>query len=326
MSRKLSAVTVAALAAVTAFAFPTSALASGAGLPEGESIYAVNYSGTGTVVDIDTSGTETVLFAGNLTATYPAKTAYNPVDGCAYWFKGNFPTVLYKTDISTGISTVVGNISLGGGNPFVETLAIDSDGNGYIIADDAGTATLYSLDLSTASMTVINVVNTLINSGNSQFNVRAIAYNPADGLIYAINDESGDMQLTTVNLTGTTVTDLGAKAGNNGDDPGQWSILTFDSAGTMWSTEPSNGLWKATPASWTTTGSTLASTQALATDSQNSYIFVAYTVPDDSNGGSEGSGLANTGMNNGLLVGSVGLALVAMLVGAGLITARRRTH
>jgi hypothetical protein len=326
MSFTLKATATVALAAAAALIIPTAAQASGAGLPSGESIYAIPWTNTGGLVDIDTSGSETAVFAGTLTNKQPGATAYNATNHSAYWLNGSFPNKLYKTDITTGVSTLIGNITLGGGTPYVETLAIDGAGHGYIIADDSGTATMYSLNLTTGELTLINVVAGLTNSVNNQFNVRTIAYNPADNLIYAINDESGAMQLSTVNLTGTTVTDLGVKAGNIQADPGQWSNFAFDSAGTMWSTSPSStGLWKATPASWITTGSTLASTQALAANSQGAYIFVTYTLPAapsaPATGGS--STLANTGVSGGanLILGA--LALMALLTGAGVLTLKR---
>jgi LPXTG-motif cell wall-anchored protein len=323
MHLKLKATIAIALASITALTFPAAAQASSLGLPSGESIYAINYSGTGSLVNIATSGTETTVFAGNLTDKYPGRTAFNPTDQSAYWLVSGFPTKLYKTDVTTGNSTLVGTVTLDSASPFVETIAIDKTGHGYVIGDDSGSAKLYSLDLTSGALALINTVDTLINSSTHNFSVRSIAYNPVDNLIYAVNDESGEMQLSTVNLTGTTVTDLGVKSGNNGDDPGQWYSLAFDSAGTMWSTAPSRGLWQATPATWSTTGSTLVSTQDLAELSQGTYIFVAYIVPAANNGGGT---LANTGTSNGKLLTTGALALMALLAGAGLMTLKRRNN
>jgi hypothetical protein len=321
MHLKLKATIAIALASITALTFPAAAQASSLGLPSGESIYAINYSGTGSLVNIATSGAETTVFAGNLTGKYPGPTAFSPTEQSAYWLVTGFPTKLYKTDVANGNSTLIGTVTLGSANPYVETIAIDKAGHGYVIADDAGSAKLYSIDLTSAALTLINTVDTLINSGNNNFNVRSIAYNPVDNLIYAVNDESGAMQLSTVNLTGTTVTDLGVKSGNNGDDPGQWYSLAFDSDGTMWSTAPSRGLWQATPATWSTTGSTLVSTQNLAELSQGAYIFVAYIVRPASHGGGT---LANTGTSDGKLLATGALAMIALLTGAGLTTIKRR--
>jgi LPXTG-motif cell wall-anchored protein len=323
MSFTLKATVTVAIAAAAALIIPTAAQASGAGLPSGESIYSIPWTNTGGLVGFDTSGSETAVFAGTLTNTTAGRTAFNAADHSAYWLVSGFPTQLYKTDITTGVSTHIGAIT-GGVNAFVETIAIDGSGHGYVILDDTGNANakMYSLDLTSGALTLIHDVATLINSANSQFNVLSIAYNPADNLIYAINRESGTSMLSTVNLTGTVVTDLGAKAGNNQADPGEWSNFAFDSAGTMWSISNTD-LWKSTPASWTATGSTLASTTALV-NTAYTFLFVAYTLPQASSGETGSEVLANTGTDASAAWTFGGVAAFLIVAGLGAISTKRR--
>jgi hypothetical protein len=310
--KKLGAICAFGLAALIALS-PSSALASGAGLPAGDAIYVLNWSNT--LVNMDTSGSETPVSVGGspvATPTVSGGTAFNSTNNSIYTTVGPYPNVLKKTSLDTGVTSDIGTAWFGNQSTsvYIERLAIDDQGNAYVISDmvDNTTITLYSLNLQTAELTLIHEVEALREPNVSQFNVRSIAYNPLDQKIYAIRGNN-TATLFSVNLTGTTVTEIGAKNGTQVDD-GIWGNFAFDSAGKMWSIVGIN-LRSTTPSTWATTPSIVENTQALASDSQ--YANIVVTRPEPASTPDSGESLANTG-------GSMTLTFQLLVVALGSIT------
>jgi hypothetical protein len=110
--------------------------------------------------------------------------AYNAVTNVWYLISGDdFATaaVLYTIDINTGALTEVGTIQ-NAAAPI--TLAIDCDGNAYVVNVEAGASTeavLYSLDLSTAAATQIG---TNLGFPNVTYGSQDMDFNPENGNLY----------------------------------------------------------------------------------------------------------------------------------------------
>lgn len=325
MSLKTKAAVAVAIAAVTAFILPSAALAAApTTLPAGETLYAMTWTGTGEIVNLSPSGSETVVHAGNLTNVSPGgNLTYNAADGYAYWFKPAYPnTFLYKTNLQSGVSTLIAPVTLGGNNIFDCPMAINGNGVAYCVSEVNGTMGLYTLNLTTGALTFVASAEGLRNAMNSVNNVRVLAYNPVDSKIYVTRDHNG--MLSTISTTGV-VADIGVSNEN-------WNTFAFDGAGTMWTLDngANQGLNTNTPANWVN-GSTQASTQVIATNTRGAAFFVAYVLPSApvTPGSTPATpALANTGADSGADSGALlalgGLALLLVVVGAGVIALKRR--
>lgn len=321
MSLKTKAAVAVAIAAVTAFILPSAALAAApTTLPAGETLYAMTWSGTGEIVNLSPSGSETVVHAGNLTNVLPTgNISYNAADGYAYWYKQAYPnTFLYKTNLLSGVSTLIAPLTLGGVNVFECHLAIDGAGVARCVSEINGTMGLYTLNLTTGALTFVASAEGLRNASNSVNNVRALAYNPVDSKIYVVRDNNG--MLSTISAAGV-VADIGVSNEN-------WNTFAFDGAGTMWTLDNNvnQALNTNTPANWVN-GSTQASTQAIAQNTRGTSFFVAYQLPSApvTPGITPATpALANTGADSGALLALGGLALLLVTAGAGVIALKRR--
>ena len=143
--------------------------------------------------------------------------AYNAAANVWYLISGDdfaSSAVLYTIDINTGTLTEVGNIQ-NAAAPI--TLAIDCDGNAYIVNVEGTmttTAVLYSLDLTTGAATE---VGTGLNFDNVTFNGQDMDFDPATGDLYwsaywstGFFSEGASFRLIDItNGTSTEITPLG---------------------------------------------------------------------------------------------------------------------
>lgn len=243
--------------------------------------------------------------------------SFNPADGQIYainlheWAD---PYTLYSFDPSTGEATVIGNLPDG---VSAGALAIDADGNGYLIDWDQN---LYSIDLATAQTTLIGTL-----SASAGADIYSFAINPVDGRAYAIEFYgTGDLlEIDLENATSTVVVShLDSLLGYF------VCALTFDSNGTAWFQVEQNvaELWSADINDFVETAQ--FETQYFNPDDASDAFYtealaVTYPVGAASSGHDE---LAATGVPADLVVGATAIAGLAVLTGARLVVRRRRSE
>ncbi|MCH2023322.1 MAG: gliding motility-associated C-terminal domain-containing protein [Saprospiraceae bacterium] len=119
--------------------------------------------------------------------------AYNPVDNFIYGINSGMPHQLYKIN-SFGIVSHVGNITGLMGNNFVAG-CMDGNGTYYITGNNQF---LYSIDINTLVATQIGT-STIVSAD--------IAYNPANGLLYGVDDIVN--RLISINPITSAITPIG---------------------------------------------------------------------------------------------------------------------
>jgi hypothetical protein len=240
---KLNQLLVATTTAILAAAGLGSSAAMAAqtrALPEGEIFYAIDCNDSiGQMVTVDVLTSAATLIGANTptsNTTCAGPAAWDPSTGTMYWTSWtNNPDTLMVADIETGQSTEVGPFMVGSSPIGSDGIAIDAQGNAYLLDDDGDGSTpvgtkLYSLDLATGAATYIANVEGMTGSFAC---VAAFAFNPADGGFYANCDTgSGTETLVKIDVSdgSTTVACTWTHS--------IWG-LAFDSSGIGW--VPDNG-------------------------------------------------------------------------------------
>jgi len=171
----------------------------------------------------------TGIGTGSASYTCGSQVAYNPVDKKAYYtYWGSSPYSLASIDLTTGVSTIVGEFVLNTDNtvhPDIYAMAIDSLGHvfGY-----SGDRKLYSIDLSTGVCTYI--ADVLDSNSNPTAYIYGLAFSP-DNVLYAVEYADNGRLLSINTTTGaatTVVDDYNSLVGTNRSES-----LAFDSNGTL---------------------------------------------------------------------------------------------
>ena len=141
--------------------------------PNTSSIYGGDFDGSGTLYAFngttstllsldETTGAETII--GAITGLLPSETlrgmAWNESNSTMYLLGGQGEVgTIYTIDLATAVATPVGGSTITGWLPI--WLAIDTDGNAYMA--DIGLDSLFSVDLTTGTATLIGALGININ-------------------------------------------------------------------------------------------------------------------------------------------------------------------
>lgn len=230
----------------SAFAIPALG-AQSRSLPDGEILYSIECdlgANPGQIYQVDTTtGVLTAVGVGGAAANCATDAAWDPTSNKAYWvgLDAQNRKLLISTDVATGISTNVGQLTSNASPAIVLNefygLMIGADGSLYGIAQDPdGIAIFLTIDKSSA---VFNYVNDLrINGSNTTAATYSMSFNPKDSQFYFIlnttNQPLYKLDVSTGNATLVASLDP-STAGLT-----RWYGLAIDSSGTVWTTGTRN--------------------------------------------------------------------------------------
>ncbi len=238
------------------------------------------------------------------------------------------PTALLRTDLSTGMSTLVAPITLDGVRVWASSLAIDNAGFGWVLYDNR----LHRIDLATGVLTPVVAI--------SGAGVGTLAINPLDGGFFGTD---GRVIYRLDPTTGVATPILTPDLSRGGGSP-HIEGMAFDEDGTLWITaltfdslgleifEAEHELWSTTlPGtpefagliSSATEGVTIA-TLALAVVPEGACDLPTLALPGTPTPASAPT-LAATGVEDASPV-LVPVALVALGLGALLLSFARRAR
>lgn len=302
-----------ASAAIAALVLLVAAPASAAprSVPATDALYLVtcdSVGGTEVLFSVDSaSGASTQIGTGIGGDTGCAgQPAYNPITGKAYYFDFFPDARLMTIDLTTGVSTPVGQFLAGVTQIDVDAIAIGLDGAAYAVSE----GTLYTLDLGTGALTAPLA---------TQADLFGLAVDPTTGLFYGVTDDGKVYSIVVATGVATLIDDLTFTPGEN------VLSLQIDSDGTFWylnSIDPA--------ALWSSDGVAFAGTEELsgvthvAGTATNVFSEALLIAPAPVVAVPEGPALAATGIDATAtsLLGA-GAALIVLL-GTVLITARRQ--
>ncbi len=130
------------------------------------------------------------------------------------------PTALLRTDLRTGMSTLVAPITLEGVRVWASSLAIDNAGFGWVLYDSR----LHRIDLATGVLTPVVAI--------SGAGVGTLAINPLDGGFYATDGKVIYRLDPTTGVATAIVTPDLSRGGGSPHIEG----MAFDEDGTLWIT------------------------------------------------------------------------------------------
>lgn len=312
---------MSAVAVTSVVAFMGVPAAFGAPVPgtlaEGNEMFVFEYDNnlTEDLVSVDVATGLTTTVGTSAFGDGWSGASFNPADGQIYalhlhgWTD---PYTLYSIDPVTGVFTEIGDLPDG---VSAGALAIDADGNGYLIDWDER---LYSIDLTDATTTLIG---SFTMSGGD---VYAFAINPVDGRAFFL-EFYGGKDLYEIDLTdaSTTLVVDGYHLTVGTDS----AVLAFDSNGTAWLQVERNTaeLWSADIDNFAATAQ--YETQFFNPDDQSDPFYTeafAIVYPTDGGSANEQGGLAATGLEDANLW--TGAALGTFLVAAGAVVIARRVR
>lgn len=296
MKRVVSSLSAVALVGVASVFGMTAANATPTPgtLADGNELFVMEYDNnlTEDFVSVDVAtGLTTTVGTSSLDSGWSGA-SFNPADGQIYAIElheWNDPYTLHSIDPATGTVTEIGDLP---GGVSAGALAIDADGNGYLIDWDEN---LYSIDLSDASTTLIGSF-----TAGGFGDVYGFAINPVDGRAY-FAEFYGNYDLYEIDLADASTTLI---VDNYRAILGDYSAaFAFDSNGTAWFQVERN-----TAELWSADINDLAATAQFESqvfnpdDAADAFYFeaMAITYPVDGiadSGGSDG-GLAETGLED----------------------------
>ncbi|MFD1715054.1 DUF6923 family protein [Amnibacterium flavum] len=222
------------IAAIALSASPAYA-ADGRTLPAGDALYAVDCEDTPnqlySVDSVTAQATPIGSGAELADSTCAGPGAYDRVSGLAYYIDWNDVGSLRSIDVTTGVSTAIGELSIDGVNVFPDSIAIGTDGMAYAIIQDTfedgdsgifSVSGLYALDLTTGDLTPIDA------TGDPGVDYYGFSVDPTTGLFYVIDTEGN---IASIDVATGIQTALGT-VDFDGDNS-TWT-LSIDSSGIMW--------------------------------------------------------------------------------------------
>jgi hypothetical protein len=319
---------IAIAIAVGLIATPLAASAVGTRtLATNNKLYGFDGAGTGTYGNLSqlnelTGGSTAIGTRGTFSPTgYPLQAAFDVTSNSIYWInsdvQNSIPNYLMKANITTGVSTMVGEFKEGATAKPIDSMAIAPTGEVYGFSDTQ----FFSIDKNTAALT-------LISNDTGQNRIYSFAYNPADSNFYAIsNDTDGGLYAVTV-ATGAinqirTIADFPNLGSGNVTNAKRVYSMAFDQSGNLWGVNLSGDLFS-TVVTGTDAADFVTGIQEVGTPGQTwtNSIAITYPAPVQNN---TGGGLANTGTNSDLTNGLSAAALAALFAGVAMLYFARRS-
>jgi LPXTG-motif cell wall-anchored protein len=316
----VASLSIATLAVLTA----TSAQASSARtLPAQNSLYAVTCNdrpfGEILSVDVATFAGTLIPGSGSTDPQYACafQGALNPTNGDVYWLSViATEEYLMKVNLTTGVSTVMGQIKLNGTPIQAQAIAIGSDGIARATVEsptDPLIHTLYSLDLTSGALT-----NPVTLTGlNVTSAIYSFAFNPKDSQFYA---KSAGNRILKVNVSTGATTDAcifsTAFFKVNG--------FSFDQNGIAWSVDMTGGGGSIDVSQSGCAPQAVAELKLNNTGWYSQSPLVTYPITAPAPAPSDNTAsptLANTGVDGSSLLT---FATVALLAGGGVLFGARR--
>jgi hypothetical protein len=276
--------------------------ASAAPLPDGDSLYAMSCYQPGVALFTVDALTADLTQVGALDEEECAgEAAYDPTTGKSYFLLWS-SSELALVDVVTGVRTPVAGIT-GGSSGAPDSFAIGTDGKAYVVNSDE----LYSLDLTTAVLTPIN-----LDMADDSF--YAFSVDPTTGKFYAIQLNNATVYEVDV-ATGSLVA-LGVIDGLGGDT-GEADVesLKIDTSGAWWFINEGEDsvarLYTVGLPSGATTAALVGPMISGETPIEAEALLLTYALePALANTGIDQT-LALTGAAGGALLATAGIVLVA---------------
>lgn len=135
------------------------------------------------------------------------------------WFYFKARINLFRTDVTSGVTEVIGEFREEGADRDIKSLAIDDNGNAFALSEEA----LFSVDLSSGNLTTVAATNFATLTGGTPL---GFAYDPTTDKFYVAED--GDGNLYSLNMSTGALTFIAS----NSD---YWvGSMSFDSNGYLW--------------------------------------------------------------------------------------------
>jgi LPXTG-motif cell wall-anchored protein len=317
----LSIATLAVLSATSAQAI------SFRTLPAQNTLYAFDCDSNpfGEILSVDVSTFAGTLVAGSGSADSKYQCAFqgafNPTNGDVYWLSaaGSITTYLMKANLTTGVSTVMGQIKLNGTPVQAQAIAIGADGiaRATVATQPAEvTHTLYSLDLTSGALT--NPVT--ITGSNVTSIFYSFAFNPKDSQFY-LYSRAGN-RILKVNVSTGVTTDACVFSTPYFRIKG----FSFDQDGIAWGADITGGGGSIDVSQSDCAPQAVAALKLNGTDWYSESPLVTYpiTPPAPAPAPSDDTAsptLAKTGVDGSSLLT---IATVALLAGGGVLFGARR--
>ena len=318
---------IAIAIAVGLIAAPLAASATGTRtLATDNKLYGFDGAGNGTFGNLSqlnelNGGNTAIGTRGTYSPTgFPYQPAFDATDSSIYWINSDFqnaiPNYLMKANITTGVSTPIGEFKDGATATPIDSMAIAPTGEAYAFSEGQ----FYSINKTSGALTQINA-----STGQTRF--YSFAYNPADQNFWAISNDT-DGGLYTVNVSTGVVTlqlaianfpNLGA-----GTSAGAKRVfsMAFDQNGSVWGVNLNGDLFSSV-VTGTNAADFVTGIQVVGTPGQTATNAIAISYPVSNETSNNTGGLANTGTDSSNLLALTAFALAALLVGAGLIAVAR---
>lgn len=242
----LSVLTLSALSAglsASLAASPASA-APARSVPDGDSLYAISCN-----FATNEHPLQVMALDGDTGREYPIGESGSPIYFCAQaasWDRvassctvytvargADEPSMLLRTDLGTGASTLVAPLTIEGASQWIYSFAIDSAGSAWAILDSGE---LYSVDLATGALTFAADLGVPW--------LRSLVLDPVDDALYA--QDGGTVY--RVDPAAGLATPVGP-ALDAGVDPAPVAGMTIDSTGGFWFSRVAPGNYE-NPADW----------------------------------------------------------------------------
>lgn len=251
MSRPLSTLTLAVLTLVALTAVLSASIAASPAsaaparaVPDGDSLYAISCN-----FATNEHPLQVMALDGDTAREYPIGESGSPIYFCAQaatWDRvassctvytvargADEPSMLLRTDLSTGASTLVAPLTVEGAPQWIYSLAIDSAGRAWAILDSGE---LFSVDLATGALTFVAHLGVPW--------LRSLVLDPVDDALYA--HDGGTVY--RVDPAAGLATPVGP-ALDGGVDPAPVVGMTIDSAGGFWFSRVAPGNYE-NPSDW----------------------------------------------------------------------------
>lgn len=216
-----------------------------------------------------------------------------------FYFVEDSPTGLVRTDVTSGLTEVIGEFREEGAVRQVQSLAIDDNGNAYALNKQ----TLYSVNLTTGALTSVAAASLFEDLRGNAYGFAYdpttdkfyVGHNGGDGL-YSLNMSTGEYTLIATNFDYWT------------------GSMSFDSDGYLWVNGDTNQVSRVAISDFGNSANWIDSA-ALSPNIYSQSLVIA-RAPSGEGGDDEGESLAATGsadatpyLLGGLLAAGIALAI-----------------
>jgi LPXTG-motif cell wall-anchored protein len=267
-------------------------------LPAGDVLYEMSCDGmiNGFQLHLLNTSDNTRTAIGTATGAVQCASQGAILPGTDWFYFTNFADTLFRADVTSGLTEVIGDLRDAGVARDIDSLAMDDNGNAYALSGE----TLFSVDLSSGNLTSVAAANFATFGGTPN----GFAYDPTTDKFYVAED--GDSNLYSLNMSTGGLTFIAT----NSD---YWvGSMSFDSDGNLWVNGDGNQVSRVAIGDFGNSANWIDSA-ALSPNVYSESLVIARPASNDEE--DENESLANTGsadatpyLLGGLLAAGIALA------------------